>query len=99
MPMGAANQTLEIISFGGGGGSNKTLVAAIQPRSSSFNTGEVLTAEITNGSRVLGTRVFSILPPNISSPALVSYNVEVGMLPLITAMQVHLAQVVALRLF
>ena len=71
---GSGNPNIEPIQMGDG----EVLVAAIQPRTSAFSNGEILTANITNGSRILGTRVFSILPPNISAPMLASYNVGAG---------------------
>ena len=74
---GSGHPNLEPITFGGGSGS-PVLVAAIQPRTSLFSAGEVLTANITRGSTILGTRVFSILPPNISGPMLYSYNTGSG---------------------
>jgi hypothetical protein len=60
------------------GGMSSVLVAAIQPRTAEFRAGELVTANITRGSTVLGTRVFSILPPNISSPMLYSYDTGSG---------------------
>ena len=73
---GSGRPNLEPITFGGG--SSPALVAAIQPRTSLFSAGEILTANITRGSTVLGTKVFSILPPNISGPMLYSYNLGSG---------------------
>ena len=71
---GSGKPNLELISFG----SSNVLVAAIQPRSAAFSAGEALTANVTNGSRTLGSRIFTVLPPVISSPMLLSYDSGAG---------------------
>jgi hypothetical protein len=75
---GSGRPNLEPIVFQGG--SEVVLVGAIQPRSSSFRAGELITANVTNASgSILGSRVFSILPPPISSPMLYSFNTGSGL--------------------
>lgn len=74
---GSGKPNLEPITFQGG--SEVVLVGAIQPRSSAFRAGELITANVTDSSgRVIGTRVFSILPPPISSPMLYSFDTGSG---------------------
>jgi hypothetical protein len=74
---GSGKPNLEPVTFQGG--SDVVLVGAIQPRSSAFRAGELITANVTNSSgSVLGTRVFSILPPPISSPMLFSFDTGSG---------------------
>lgn len=74
---GSGKPNLEPITFQGG--SEVVLVGAIQPRSSAFRAGELISANVTNSSgTVIGTRVFSILPPPISSPMLYSFNTGSG---------------------
>ena len=73
---GSGKPNLEPITFGGGG--EVVMVGAVQPRSADFRAGDLITANVTNGSSILGTRVFTILPPSISSPMLHSYNVGAG---------------------
>ena len=72
---GSGKPNLEPISLGGG---HPVLVASIQPRTAEFSAGELMIANVTRGSSILGTRVFSVLPPNISSPMLYSYNAGSG---------------------
>lgn len=74
---GSGKPNLEPITFQGG--SDVVLVGAIQPRSAEFSAGELITANVTNSAgNVIGTRVFSILPPPISSPMLFSFDVGSG---------------------